>query len=168
MVGTDCFICGSENPIGFKSQFYEMEDNTLISLANPKFEYQSYPHRLHGGIASTLLDETMGRAIMIGAPDTWGVTIDMETKFIKPLPLGGTLRVVGRITSNRRIFTATGEILLEDGTVAATGSARYLKMSVKNIINDGSDGHEVLHMQELDYEITEISASGPLVIKYKD
>lgn len=162
----DCFVCGINNPIGFRSQFYETEEGELICLAESKFDYQSYPGRLHGGIAATLLDETMGRAILIAHPDEWGVTVDMELKYKKPVPLDCTLRVIGRVEADRRIFTASGEVLLEDGTVAVTATARYMKMPVSKI-SEGTDEGEIMFMAETEREVDSISREGPLEVVYK-
>ena len=162
----DCFICGAENMLGFAAQFYETESGELICLAVPKSEYQSYPGRLHGGISSALLDETMGRAILMLHPGTWGVTLEMNVKFLKPVPLEGTLRVVGRIDSDRHLFTTSGEILLEDGTVAATATARYIKLPVSKIASE-ADKEELLFMTEAAREIDGISREGALEIVYR-
>jgi hypothetical protein len=44
------------------------------------------------------------------------------------------LRVVGRITEeDRRFFHGTGELLLEDGSVAATAEGRYMKLPIEKI-----------------------------------
>ncbi len=163
----DCFVCGIKNPIGFNSQFYETEDGELICLAESKFDYQSYPGRLHGGIAATLLDETMGRAILIKNPGVWGVTVDMELKYKKPVPLDCTLRVVGRIDVDRHIFTASGEVLLEDGTVAVTAKAKYMKMPISKIAEGAENGADILFMAETGREIDSISREGPLKVVYK-
>jgi hypothetical protein len=46
------------------------------------------------------------------------------------------LRVVGRITNDTgRIFEGTGEILLPDGEVAATGVGKYLKLPLDKIVD---------------------------------
>ncbi len=163
----DCFVCGIKNPIGFNSQFYETEDGELICLADSKFDYQSYPGRLHGGIAATLLDETMGRAILINNPDEWGVTVDMELKYKKPVPLDCTLRVIGRIDEDRRIFTASGEVLLEDGTVAVTAKARYMKMAINKIADGTPSDGDILFRADTDREVDSISREGPLEVIYK-
>lgn len=164
----DCFVCGADNKLGFQSMFYETEKNELICLVYSKFEYQSYPQRLHGGISATLLDETMGRAILIYDPDTWGVTVDMQTRFLKPVPLEQTLRVIARITDNRRIFEAEGEILLEDGTKAVTAKGRYLKMPVQKISDTVNRPESVLFMEKTEKEIAYISGQGPLEIIYQE
>ena len=107
-------------------------------------QHQSYPGRLHGGMASTMLDETIGRAIMMRYPEVlWGVTVDFQTRFKKSIPLNVELRVVGRITSdNSRFFEGTGEILLPDATIAATGYGKYIKLPLEKISDFDHDEQE--------------------------
>ncbi|PID74297.1 MAG: thioesterase [Deltaproteobacteria bacterium] len=134
-----CFVCGLENSFGLKSKFYELENGQLMAVFSPLQEHQGYPGRLHGGIAATILDETIGRAIMAtDSEDLWGVTIDFSMKFRKPIPLDEEVRVFGWVTAEKpRYFTAEGKILLSDGTVAATAEGKYLKMAVDNITESG-------------------------------
>ena len=44
-----CIICGMDNPIGLKAQFYNMEDGSVMTVFKFKEEYQSFPQRVHGG-----------------------------------------------------------------------------------------------------------------------
>ncbi len=130
-----CLVCGLKNPLGLKGSFYELENKELVCIFTPSEMHQSYPGRLHGGITTALLDETIGRAIMIQYEEMmWGVTVEFTTKFKKPIPIDQELRVVGRITSDTsRFFEGTGEILLPDGDVAATGYGKYIKMPLEKI-----------------------------------
>lgn len=131
-----CFLCGLKNPFGLKAAFYELENNEIVSVFKPSTEHQSYPGRLHGGIATTVLDETIGRAIMMKYKDgeIWGVTVEFTTRFKKPIPLNEELRVVGRIVNETsRTFEGTGELLLANGEVAATGFGKYLRMPINKI-----------------------------------
>jgi acyl-coenzyme A thioesterase PaaI-like protein len=130
-----CFVCGLENGFGLKSRFYELENEELLALFTPAPEHQGYPGRLHGGIAAAILDETIGRAIMIKySNDIWGVTVDFSMRLKKPIPLDGEIRVLARITSDRKkVFEGSGEILLPDGTAAITATGKYLKMDISNI-----------------------------------
>ncbi len=129
-----CFVCGLSNPYGLKAFFYELENGELVGVFQPGQEHQGYPGRLHGGIASTILDETMGRAIMIEHDELWGVTIDINVRYRKPVPLDREIHVVGRITRDTsRAFEGTGEILLEDGTVAVEARGKYFKMPYDEI-----------------------------------
>ena len=130
-----CLVCGLKNPYGLKASFYELENKSLVCLFKPTEVHQSYPGRLHGGITTALLDETIGRAIMIGQEEgLWGVTVEFTTKFKKPIPLNQELRVVGRITNDTgRFFEGTGEILLPEGEVAATGIGKYIRLPLEKI-----------------------------------
>lgn len=129
-----CFVCGLKNPAGLQASFFEVESNQLVALFRPCEEHQGYPGRLHGGLAATILDETIGRAMNINNAEIWGVTVDFRVRYKKPVPLDTELRVVGRIThENRRLFEGTGEILLPDGTVAVEGHGKYIKLPLDEI-----------------------------------
>ena len=96
--------------------------------------HQSYPGRLHGGVSSAILDETIGRAILLLQPDAWGVTVEFTVRFRRPLPLDEDVRCLARITRDRsRLFEGSGEILLPDGTVAVEATGRYLKQTLADI-----------------------------------
>ena len=154
-----CLVCGVENIAGLHARFYELEADEdwegggpegadaagpeLLGVFMPRQEHQSYPGRLHGGISSAILDETIGRAIAITHPGAWGVTVELTVRYRRPVPLGGEVRAIGRITRDtRRLFEGTGEILLEDGSVAVEASGKYLKMRLEEIAPDGFDETE--------------------------
>lgn len=133
-----CFVCGMENSFGLKSQFFELDNGELMAIFSPAVQHQGYPGRLHGGVAAAILDETIGRAIMITqSHDIWGVTVDFSMRFKKPVPLDSQIRVVGRIVKDsKRMFEGSGEILLADGTPAISASGKYMKMDISNITDD--------------------------------
>ena len=150
-----CLVCGADNPLGLQARFYELEAETpgggeahaagreLLGVFTLREEHQSYPGRLHGGISSAILDETIGRAITIAHPGIWGVTAELTVRYRKPLPPTGEVRAVGRITRDtRRLFEGSGEILLEDGSVAVEASGKYLKMDLGEITDDDFDQRE--------------------------
>jgi len=135
-----CMVCGTENDLGLHAKFYELDDGALLGLFAPLDVHQSYPGRLHGGISSAILDETIGRAVNISDKDAWGVTVELSVRFRKPVPLDGEIRAIGRITKDsRRIFEGTGEILLPDGTVAVEATGRYMKMPIEKIADGDFD-----------------------------
>jgi acyl-coenzyme A thioesterase PaaI-like protein len=129
-----CLVCGVENPAGLKARFFELENGELAGVFRPGAEHQGYPGRLHGGLASAILDETIGRAINLADTQIWGVTVEFTIKFRKPVPLDREVRAVGRIIKDSsRLFEGTGEIVLEDGSVAVEAHGKYLKMPLKGI-----------------------------------
>ena len=111
-----CFVCGLQNDFGLHASFYETGANELVALIKPSEMHQSYPGRMHGGVAAAILDETIGRAIANGKSDqVWGVTLELTTKFRKPIPLNQELKIVGRVVQEGpRFFEGTGEIVLEN------------------------------------------------------
>ena len=129
-----CIVCGLKNKLGLKAAFYELENGELVAIFKPLEEHQSYPGRLHGGITASILDETIGRAIMIKHESIWGVTVELSLKYRKPIPLNEELRVIGRITKDgSRMFEGTGEIMLSTGEVAVTATGKYFKMPIDKI-----------------------------------
>jgi uncharacterized protein (TIGR00369 family) len=129
-----CFVCGMSNDLGLKASFYEMENDELVSIFTPKEIHQSYPGRLHGGIASTILDEAIGRAILMKDENMWGVTLELNVKFKKPVPYDVELKVICKITKETsRTFEGSGRIVLPNGDIAVTAEGKYFKMSVDKI-----------------------------------
>jgi len=130
-----CFVCGLKNSAGLKASFFETDSGALVALFTPRAEHQSYPGRLHGGIASAILDETIGRAINVGSDgEIWGVTLELTMTYKKPIPLDLELRAIGRIVEEKsRFYTGTGEILLPDGEVAVSAVGKYLKAPLEKI-----------------------------------
>lgn len=130
-----CFVCGLNNELGLQARFHELENGELLARFTPRKEHQGYPGRMHGGILGTILDETIGRAIMIRSKGAiWGVTVDFSMRLRKPVPIEGELLVIGRITrDSNRIFAGTGEVLLADNSVAVSGKGKYMKMPIEDI-----------------------------------
>lgn len=131
-----CLVCGVDNAFGLRGRFLELDGEELLGIFEPRQEHQGYPGRVHGGMLSTMLDETVGRAINILDATAWGVTVELDVRYRKPVPLG-EVRVLARITRNSsRLFEGTGEILLPDGTVAVEASGTYLKMPIERIVDE--------------------------------
>ena len=98
-------VCGVKNEFGLGARFYELDNKELACTFETKECHQSYPGRVHGGIAAAILDETAGRAIDILEPDTWAVTVELNVKYKKPIPVNAKLKAIGRVISNnRKIF----------------------------------------------------------------
>ena len=122
-----CFVCGIENPIGLHLRFYSDDQGRCLTHFQPRPEHQGYPGHLHGGIISTLLDETMGRVLTL--QEVWAMTGRLEIKFARPVPLDQELTIVGELTRNRsRAYEARGEIRLPDGTVLVEGNGVYIRI----------------------------------------
>ncbi|MDP4092863.1 MAG: PaaI family thioesterase [Bacillota bacterium] len=138
-----CFSCGANNRAGLQAAFYVLEGKELAVLFTPREEHQGYPGILHGGIAGAILDEAIGRAILVDNDNVWGVTVELYTKYHKPVPLGEELRVLSRITKEtKRTFEGTGEILLGSGEVAVSAYGKYVKLPYARITDSEEQNGE--------------------------
>ncbi len=132
-----CFICGLDNPIGLKTEFFETEDGELAAVFTPSEDYQSYPGILHGGISASVLDELIGRAINIEYPDKFAVTVELNLKYKKPVPYGKKLIAKAHITKdNRRIYEGEGAIYNEKGEVCVAATGRYMVVPNERLSKD--------------------------------
>lgn len=143
-ISKNCLVCGVENPFGLKTRFYETEQNELVAVFKPVSEHQSYPDVTHGGISAAILDEVIGRAIMMTTDsDTFGVTVELMVRYKKPVPLDSELKVVGRITRDRgRLFEGTGELYLPNGEIAVEAEGKYMKRRLEQITDQGFSQNE--------------------------
>jgi acyl-coenzyme A thioesterase PaaI-like protein len=131
---SDCMVCGLENEFGLKASFFELENGEVVAIFKPQEKHQSYPGRLHGGMAAAVLDETIGRAMKIKDRNIWSVTVELRMRYKKPIPLNEEVKAVGRITKDSsRLFEGTGEILLSNGDVAVSAFGKYMKMPLGKI-----------------------------------
>lgn len=138
-----CFICGMDNPIGLKAQFYNMEDESVMTQFMYKAEHQSFPQRVHGGLLATMQDELGLRAIWAKAgEDIFGVTMNINVKFRKPTPYNEILIGQGIITKLSNMF-ATIETKIYDiyGNVLSNAEMKYIIQPVDKIATD-IDQHE--------------------------
>jgi len=132
-----CFVCGMMNEAGVKAEFYNCQDEqgekVLLTRITPQDIHQSYPNRMHGGVISALLDESIGRAVQIDNADIWAVTIDLNVKFRKPVSLDTIIWIESKITNlGARAFEGEGKMFLSrDGEqiTLATATAKFFRVS---------------------------------------
>jgi uncharacterized protein (TIGR00369 family) len=138
-----CLVCGTENTLGLHARFFELDGDELVGVFSPREEHQGYPGRLHGGIASAILDETIGRAVNLADEDAWGVTVELNVRYRKPIPLEEEVRAVARITrDSSRLFEGSGEIVLADGSIAVEAHGKYLRLPIDKITEGDFDETE--------------------------
>jgi uncharacterized protein (TIGR00369 family) len=156
-ISKNCLVCGVDNNFGLKTRFYETENSELIAVFKPMAEHQSYPNVTHGGISAALLDEVIGRAIMMTADsNTFGVTIELKVRYKRPVPTATELKAIARITrDNGRIFEGTGELYLPNGEVAVEAEGRYMKRRLDQITDaEFVDNEWFVPQEELPQEIS--------------
>ncbi|MGE5389691.1 MAG: PaaI family thioesterase [Deltaproteobacteria bacterium] len=125
-----CFICGRENEVGLKMDFYnDNEAKQVRSQIIIPEHFNGYPGVAHGGIIGAILDETSGRAVMLdGNKDDLFVTTKLEVKYRKPTPTEEPLTVIGWIIRRDRTRAkVAAELRRADGTVTAQCHATVIK-----------------------------------------
>jgi len=120
-----CFVCGEKNPNGLNLTFSFREGKVVTEFILHK-TYQGYKDIVHGGIISTLLDESMVKAALLqGIPV---VTAEITVRFKNPLMVGEKAIVEAHITeTNRKIIDTSATIKKLDGTLIAEGYAKLLR-----------------------------------------
>ncbi|MBI5301688.1 MAG: PaaI family thioesterase [Chloroflexi bacterium] len=122
-----CFVCGRDNPIGLRMQFFSDGDGCVYADYEPHAEHQGYPGVMHGGLVTAMLDELIGRTAI--ASDLWCMTAKLEVRFRKPVPIDAPLKLKGEIKNKTgRLIEGYGEIRLPDGTLAAEAHGTYIRI----------------------------------------
>lgn len=120
-----CFVCGDDNPEGLHIRFFADGDEAIAEY-QPSGKYQGYQGILHGGLTATLLDEIMAKAVL--SKQRFAMTVELNVRFKKAIPIGETLRLVGRVTREQgRILETAGEVIGADGQIYAAATGKYLE-----------------------------------------
>jgi len=119
-----CFACGDQNPAGLKLKF--MQEGEIISTIFRAPEiYQGYPGVLHGGIISTVFDDTMSQCI--AALGKIGFTSRLEVRFRKKIPVLRPVKFEAWIVKKKGpIIDIEARAILEDGELAAEAKGRFM------------------------------------------
>lgn len=122
---TMCFGCGRDNPMGLHLHFRTDEDGCYTSFV-PQPVHQSYDGRMHGGLISTLLDETMGNYPYMYEHKV-AYTARLEVRFRQPVRIGERIRVITKVKRRKgQLLEMTGQVVREDGTVAAEADGKLM------------------------------------------
>lgn len=152
-----CFICGMENPVGLKSQFYNMEDGGVLTIFKYLPVHQSFPQRVHGGLIATMLDELTLRGYWVLDETMLGVTTSINIKFRKPVPYD--VELLGRgivVNETSRYFKTHTAIMDRDGKVFAEAESAYIKLPAEKIATGASYHDEMRYL--IEDGVTEIDA----------
>lgn len=151
-----CFICGRKNEFSMNADFFELEDGSVAGFITVDDRYQSFPGVVHGGVVTALIDEIAGRAHMALEPGEISMTLELTTKYKKPVTSETPLLLIGRVKENRaKVCIAEGFVFLPGGELAATGEGVYYKLSKERLEAMGAQD-EMMALYPSDNEPTEI------------
>lgn len=95
-----CFACGKDNPCGMKLSFeYDRGNEVVFSDFILEKTFAGYESIIHGGIVSTVLDETMAYMAMKAAK-TICMTREINVKFHMPVRAGEEYRTEAVLISS--------------------------------------------------------------------
>jgi uncharacterized protein (TIGR00369 family) len=123
-----CYVCGKDNPLGLHIVF-SADDERVRARYTPELHRQGYRGVTHGGVLSTVLDETMGWAPTLSTGRLY-VTGELTVRYIEAFPVETTMIVEAwaeRVT--RRLAYVLGEVRDEEGTLYASARGKFLPMS---------------------------------------
>lgn len=120
------FVGNRKSNDGIGVQWFIKDDKTIYGEVTLSERQEGPPLHVHGGASAAMLDEAMGTAAW--SAGYMVVAVDLHVTYRHPIPLGKKVQIRGRVDrkAGRKIFTV-GEILLEDGTVAVTGTGVFVE-----------------------------------------
>jgi acyl-coenzyme A thioesterase PaaI-like protein len=110
---------------------WSLEPPGLVSVFRPGESHAGRPGFLHGGLAATLLDETMA-ALSLATDRVHSVTATLSLRYRVPVPVdAGPLRMEAWYADGRarRVRKVHGRILLADGTTAVEATGLFVQVS---------------------------------------
>jgi uncharacterized protein (TIGR00369 family) len=123
-----CFVCGLNNVGGLQVRFFRKGEDAAEAMCDPEITFMGYDGLLHGGVAASLLDEIMIKAVL--AAGRLVVTGRMTVKYHAPITLGSPLRLDGRIVTRRgRVFETEGRIFRGEDAPLATAIGTYVEVT---------------------------------------
>lgn len=123
--GYDCFGCSPDNPIGLHMDFTE-EGEDIVCHWHPQAHFQGWVNTMHGGILSTLCDETAGW-VVFRKLQTTGVTTRLDVRYKKPvMTTDDTITIRGHIIGQKRNLVTIGVTIQDQrGDTFVTCEATY-------------------------------------------
>ncbi len=109
---------------------WSVEPPGLVSVFEPAEGHAGRPGFLHGGLAATLLDETMA-ALSWATDRVHSVTATLSLRYRVPVPVGaGPLRMEAWYADGRarRVRKVHGRLLLPDGTAAVEATGLFVRV----------------------------------------
>ncbi len=139
----NCFGCAPNNPFGLHMEFYE-DGDYIVSYWQPERNYQGWVDTMHGGVLSTLIDETCGW-VVTRKMQTSGFTTSLNVKFRKAVSTNEprlTIRA-NIVKQMRNLLFIHAEILNSEGELCVEGETTYFLMNQEKAREMGFTNCEV-------------------------
>jgi len=124
-IESSCFACSPNNPRGLRLNFVQNEQNEATAEWTPDKTLEGFPGIIHGGILTTVLDESMAKAVIAAGADA--LTAELRIRLRQHVAPGQTVHVRGWIASrNRRMIQTEATLEALDGSELAHAWATFL------------------------------------------
>ncbi len=149
-----CFACGITNKTGLNMQFFVNGEN-MFGETILKDNHQGWDGIAHGGIVSTILDETMSWLVLY-FKRSFFVTKSMEITFVRPVRLGTRLLCKAYFFKdgpNKNDVKAGSVLYGPEDEILARGKATFSLVAKEKLMDltqkDYSDMEELFKTFEL-------------------
>ncbi|HET6420622.1 MAG TPA: PaaI family thioesterase [Geobacteraceae bacterium] len=138
-----CFGCSPNNPIGLKLRFRHAERGCETRCSIPD-SLCGFDGLVHGGILSTILDETAAWALFAHL-GRFAVTRELTTSFIKPVATNTEVIVEGRVVSHDKVKAQVHcSIRSPEGVLLAEAESDWVFVKTSRIASLAGVDEEVL------------------------
>ncbi|MCK5096609.1 MAG: PaaI family thioesterase [Desulfobacteraceae bacterium] len=147
-----CFACGFDNKHGLDMHF-ETNGEKIRSRVKVPSHLRGWSNLVHGGIISTMIDETMSWAA-IHLLERFILTKSMKVDFKKPLTINTPVIIIGYIVKQKtdRAVTMAADIYDEKGKLYSSGQGEFALFTPKQFAELGVIDKEQLKRMTGAYE----------------
>ncbi|MGI8683782.1 MAG: PaaI family thioesterase [Acidimicrobiales bacterium] len=121
---SNCFVCEPENDAGLGIAFFhDVEAGVVVANFVLDDRFSGAPNYVHGGITLAVLDEAMAWTA-IAVAGSFALTRTTTTRFLRPVAVGGSYRVEGRLEARNEDGTLDLSATVTDGEGGPCAEAR--------------------------------------------
>jgi uncharacterized protein (TIGR00369 family) len=122
--GNPCFGCSGTHPTGFRLR-YERANDEVITRFVPTALHQGPIGLMHGGLVSTIADETAAWAV-IASTGKFGFTTSFSCKLLRAVRIGAEVEARARVSqANTRVVHVSVFVRQHDDT-CLTGQFSFI------------------------------------------
>lgn len=146
----DSLVTGIDNPITLDATFYVLESGETACRFIPKVYHTGHDKMMHGGLISSVLDETMGRACLeptIRTRNSSVVTGEFRVRFVNPIFMDEEITCYAkRIKKIDRQNFCEGWLVDKDNIVRAKATGIFVDVNLRDDISRllDIDGNTIL------------------------
>ena len=120
-----CFACGPDHPHGLHLEFSAAPAGGVTAEWVPQSDYEGWEGIIHGGIVSTVLDESMAKAV--AALPCHALTAELRIRLRRHVAPGERLRIRGWVNAQKKRLIETEASLTDlDGNERAHAWASFV------------------------------------------